>query len=77
MVSYRASNNDEVGSGGGSSFNHVRDHCAPKPFPVVRYIEKYGDWLDGARFFMIRLEGDMCEICDIRSGPPQDPTVGP
>lgn len=48
----------------GSRCTDSRD---PLPFPVVEYIQKYGDRLCGCQVSVIRLADDVIEICDDRT----------
>lgn len=51
-----------------SSGDHPCDLDDLLYFPVDRYVDQYGHQLDGRRFSVMRLAGDVCEIHEARSG---------
>lgn len=62
--------------GGPSSIDQLPARADLPPFPVVQYIEQYGDRLHSMRFSAIHLAGDVQKIPDVPTASPVDTAVG-
>lgn len=77
LVSQRFWGIDEASNDGDSSGDHSRDCGDPLPFPVVQYIQQFGDKLDVRHFSAMGLARDIviCEMRHVRTGHPRDIAV--
>lgn len=66
MVSFWFEDEDAGGNNvrGG---DRPRDSCNPLPLPVLQYIERYAERLDGQSYYAMRLAGDVPEIQNVRT----------
>lgn len=69
---------DEGPAGDNAGVGHPsHDGHDSLPLPIVEYIERYSDRLDGQRFSAMHFAGDVLGICYVHTARMSDTSVGP